>query len=74
MSRRRDATPWGLPPQARRAYWGTLDLDNAAWGRARAWTIAVGISGIPYYWDTFPAFVAECRARIQAILTDAAVR
>jgi len=68
------ATLWDLPPQARHAYWDTLNLDDLAWARARAWAIAVGVSGISYYWRTFPAFVAECRARLQAILTDAATR
>ncbi|MFH8573294.1 aminoglycoside phosphotransferase family protein [Streptomyces sp. NPDC017993] len=68
------ATLWDLPPQARRAYWDTLSLDEATWARARAWAIAVGVSGISYYRHTFPAFVAECRARLQAILADAAAR
>ncbi|WP_329253181.1 aminoglycoside phosphotransferase family protein [Streptomyces canus] len=68
------ATLWDLPPQARQAYWDTLNLDEATWTRARAWAIAVGVSGISYYWHTFPAFVAECRARLRAILIDAAAR
>lgn len=68
------STVWDLPPQARQAYWDTLNLDDSTWARARAWAIAVGVSGISYYWHTFPAFVAECRARLQAILTDAAAR
>ncbi|MFI9770328.1 aminoglycoside phosphotransferase family protein [Streptomyces sp. NPDC052415] len=68
------AAVWDLPPQARQAYWDTLDLDEVTWARARAWAIAVGVSGIAYYWHTFPAFVAECRARLRAILTDAAAR
>lgn len=38
----------------------------------RAWAIAVAVSGISYDWHTFPAFVAECRARLLAILIDAA--
>lgn len=68
------STLWDLPPQARQAYWNTLDLDDLTWARARAWAIAVGVSGISYYWHTYPAFVAECQARLQAILTDAAAR
>ena len=66
------APVWDLPPRARQAYRDALDLDDATWARARAWAIAVGVSGISYYWHTWPAFVAECRARLQAILTDAA--
>lgn len=68
------STVWDLPPQARQAYWNTLDLDDLTWARARAWAIAVGVSGISYYWTTYPAFVTECQARLQAILTDAAAR
>ncbi|MFJ6016141.1 aminoglycoside phosphotransferase family protein [Streptomyces sp. NPDC092952] len=66
------STLWDLPPQARQAYRDTLGLDDATWARARAWAIAVGVSGISYYWHTFPAFVAECRARLRAIIIDAA--
>jgi aminoglycoside phosphotransferase (APT) family kinase protein len=65
------ATVWDLPPQAREAYWHGADLDDATWARARAWAVAVGVSGISYYWDTYPAFVEECRARLQAIAADA---
>lgn len=68
------ATIWDLPPRARQAYWNTLNLDEVTWIRARAWAIAVGVSGISYYWHTFPAFVAECRARLEAILSDAVAR
>jgi aminoglycoside phosphotransferase (APT) family kinase protein len=62
------AAIWDLPPAARHAYWEALDLDEPTWLRARAWAIAVAISGIPYYWDTYAEFVAECRARLEAIL------
>ncbi|MFE3587353.1 aminoglycoside phosphotransferase family protein [Streptomyces niveus] len=68
------STVWDLPRPARESYWDALGLDDATWHRARAWAAAVGVSGISYYWDTYPAFVAECRARLQAILTDAAHR
>lgn len=68
------STVWDLPPEARQAYWNVLALDDPTWTRARAWAIAVGASGISYYWDTYPAFVAECRARLQAIVADAATR
>ncbi|MFB6395879.1 aminoglycoside phosphotransferase family protein [Polymorphospora sp. 2-325] len=68
------STVWDLPHQARQAYWNALNLDDRTWARARAWAIAVGVSGISYYWQTYPAFVAECRARLQAIVADAAAR
>ncbi|MEV0775629.1 aminoglycoside phosphotransferase family protein [Streptomyces sp. NPDC050428] len=68
------STVWDLPPRAREVYWDTLDLDGPIWHRARAWAIAVGVSGISYYRDTYPAFVAECEARLRAILADAVGR
>ncbi|WP_353813534.1 aminoglycoside phosphotransferase family protein [Agromyces sp. SYSU T00266] len=64
------AAVWDLPPAARRAYRDALDLDEPTWLRARGWAIAVAVSGIPYYWGTFPEFVAECVARLEAILAD----
>ncbi|WP_330186457.1 aminoglycoside phosphotransferase family protein [Dactylosporangium sp. AC04546] len=68
------STVWDLPAQARHAYWNTFNIDEPTWSRARAWAIAVGVSGISYYWHTFPTFVAECRARLEEVLTDAAAR
>ncbi|MEZ7002836.1 aminoglycoside phosphotransferase family protein [Streptomyces sp. AD55] len=68
------ATVWDLPPAARRSYWNALALDDATWTRARAWAIAVGVGGVAYYRHTFPAFAAECRARLAAILADGAAR
>ncbi|MEU2788956.1 aminoglycoside phosphotransferase family protein [Streptomyces sp. NPDC007100] len=68
------STVWDLPPQARQVYRDALDLDDVTWTRARAWAIAVGVSGLSYYWHTFPDFVAECRARLEAVLADAAAR
>ena len=44
------------------------DIDDTTWARARAWAVAVGVSGIAYYWHTYPSFVAECRARLESIL------
>ncbi|WP_445394815.1 phosphotransferase [Streptomyces sp. LE64] len=66
------AALWDLPPAARLAYREALELDDVTWARARAWAVAVGVSGIPYYWDVLPAFVAECRARLRAVLAELA--
>ncbi|MGW6917153.1 aminoglycoside phosphotransferase family protein [Kitasatospora sp. NPDC054939] len=65
------APVWDLPPAARQAYRDALDPDDAGWRRARAWAVAVGVSGMSYYWDSFPAFVDECLARLAAVLADA---
>jgi aminoglycoside phosphotransferase (APT) family kinase protein len=63
------ATIWDLPGPARQAYRDTLGLDEDTWIRARAWAVAVALSGIAYYWETFPAFVAECRRRLEHLLS-----
>ncbi|MCK1797295.1 aminoglycoside phosphotransferase family protein [Streptomyces sp. XM4193] len=68
------APVWDLPSEARQAYWDAAGLDDATWSRARAWAVAVAVSGVPYYWTTFPAFVAECLSRLRAILESADVR
>ncbi|MFF7364205.1 phosphotransferase [Streptomyces sp. NPDC008125] len=65
---------WDLPPAARQAYWDAMSLDHETWLRARAWAIAVGISGVSYYWATCPAFVNECLSRLRAILRAAGER
>ncbi|MHC3814346.1 aminoglycoside phosphotransferase family protein [Streptomyces sp. DT9] len=62
---------WDFPPQARQAYWDAMGLDDLTWLRARAWAVTVGISGMPYYWHTFPAFARECLSRLRAILETA---
>ncbi|MEU4679941.1 aminoglycoside phosphotransferase family protein [Micromonospora sp. NPDC023737] len=64
------APVWDLPGEARQAYWDSANLDEVTWLRARAWAIGVGISGVPYYWDTYPSFVRECLSRLTAILDD----
>jgi aminoglycoside phosphotransferase (APT) family kinase protein len=63
------ATVWDLPAPAREAYWNALSLDRPTWIRARAWAIAVALSGLPYYWHTYPDFVRECQRRLHSILT-----
>ncbi|MGW1839067.1 aminoglycoside phosphotransferase family protein [Streptomyces sp. NPDC002067] len=65
------APVWDLPPEARHAYRTALDLSDATWSRARAWALAVGAAGLPYYRDSYPEFAAECAARLAAITADA---
>ncbi|WP_328958815.1 aminoglycoside phosphotransferase family protein [Kitasatospora purpeofusca] len=65
---------WDLPPGARQAYWEAMSLDEVTWSRARAWAVAVAVSGVSYYWRTYPRFVGECLSRLRAILEAAGER
>ncbi|WP_306216039.1 aminoglycoside phosphotransferase family protein [Actinoplanes sp. RD1] len=64
------AAVWDLPAPARAAYREALALDDLTWQRARAWAIVVGASGVVYYRDSWPEFVAECRARLDAVIAE----
>lgn len=64
------AATWDLPPEARRAYADELGLDPSTQLRAKAWAMAIALSGVPYYWPTWPDFARECLRRLDLILTD----
>lgn len=64
------AATWDLAPDARHAYADELALDRSTRLRARAWALAISLSGVPYYWSTWPAFVQECLRRLRLILVD----
>jgi aminoglycoside phosphotransferase (APT) family kinase protein len=64
------AATWDLPPAARLAYADELALTRATRLRARAWALAISLSGVPYYWSTWPEFVQECLRRLRVILDD----
>ena len=68
------ATVWDLPSAARESYWHDSEITEPTWLQARAWAILVAVSGISYYWDTFPEFVAECSARLDHITSDSLTR
>lgn len=63
------AATWDLPERARETYADLLDLDEATRLRARAWAAAIALSGLPYYWTTYPSFVGESLRRLQNIST-----
>lgn len=64
------AATWDLPSEARHAYADELDLDRSTRLRARAWALVISLSGVPYYWFTWPGFVQECLRRLRIILSD----
>ncbi|BAJ32886.1 MULTISPECIES: phosphotransferase [Kitasatospora] len=65
------APVWDLPAAARRAYWRAAALSPETWRRSRAWAVAVGVAGLSYYRESDPAFAAECRSRLLAVLDGA---
>lgn len=64
------AATWDLPPEARQGYADELHLDTSTRLRARAWALAISLSGVAYYWSTWPGFVQECLRRLHLILAD----
>jgi aminoglycoside phosphotransferase (APT) family kinase protein len=64
------APAWDLPAGARHAYADELRLDTSTRVRARAWALGIALSGVPYYWSTWPDFVQECLRRLRSILSD----
>lgn len=67
------ASTWDLPFEARHVYADELALDRSTRLRARAWALAISLSGVPYYWSTWPGFAQECLRRLRLILRDADV-
>ena len=61
------APTWDLPEEAREAYREALAIDDETWLRARGWAIAIAVTGLDSYRDSFPAFAEECRARLRAL-------
>jgi aminoglycoside phosphotransferase (APT) family kinase protein len=60
-----------LPPSGRKVFREALDLDDDTWARGRGWALWTGLGGIPYYRETFPAFVADARHTVGEILAEA---
>ena len=64
------AAVWEYPAAAREAYRQELGLDADTWRRATAWKIVVNLSGIPYYWDSWPEFAQGCLETVRELLAD----
>ena len=57
-------------PPAREVFRQQVGYDDAAWRRARGWALSPAISGATYYAETVPAFAAEARRVIAAVLEE----
>jgi len=62
---------WNLfSGESREVFRAAVDVDDAAWARARGWAI-MSVYGIPYYEHTNPGMVARARQVLTAVLADA---
>jgi len=59
-----------LAGEARRAFRAELDVDDAAWARARGWALSTALIALPYYAATHPPRAANARYRIAEVLAD----
>lgn len=59
---------WSLPQEGRRAYRERLGLDDDAWALARGWQLLPQLTGVPFYWDSWPDFAHDCLEGIREVL------
>lgn len=59
-----------LPPSARSRFRDLVGYDDATWRRSRGWALGPALTGIPYYWDTVPAFAERGLRTIEVVLAD----
>lgn len=62
------AAVWEFPAVAREAYREALGLEEATWLRATAWKVFVNLSGIAYYWDSWPEFAQGCLETVRELI------
>lgn len=61
-----------LPAQVRAEFRDAVGYDDDTWRRGRGWALAPALTGIPYYWDTVPAFARRGLRTVAAVLDDLA--
>ncbi|MCW2815567.1 MAG: hypothetical protein JWN84_3022 [Nocardioides sp.] len=59
-----------LPPGERAAFREQVDLDDDTWRRGRGWALGPALTGIPYYWNTVPAFSRRGLRTVREVLAD----
>lgn len=62
------ACVWDLPTPARNAYRMCLNVSDTDWLLGRGWAMLPALTGLPYYWETWPDFAALCRRRLELLL------
>lgn len=63
---------WTVLPsgEERAAFRDGADLDDDTWRRGRGWALGPALTGIPYYWDTVPAFAERGLRTVATVLAD----
>lgn len=59
-----------LPATARQRFRDLVGYDDATWRRGRGWALGPALTGIPYYWDSVPAFAERGLRTIEVLLAD----
>jgi aminoglycoside phosphotransferase (APT) family kinase protein len=65
------APAWStLPASVRSTFRQVVGYDDDTWRRGRGWALGPALTGIPYYWDTVPAFAERGLRTVAAVLED----
>lgn len=59
-----------LPATVLGEYRAAVGYDDDTWRRGRGWALGPALTGIPYYWDTVPAFAQRGLRTVAAVLAD----
>ena len=59
-----------LPAHVRSEFRAAVGYDDDTWRRGRGWALAPALTGIPYYWDSVPAFARRGLRTVEAVLED----
>jgi aminoglycoside phosphotransferase (APT) family kinase protein len=59
-----------LTPPARAYYRKLVEIDDAAWARARGWALLFAAMALPYYRRTFPAFAGVARQALAEVTAE----
>ncbi len=59
-----------VAPSSRQRFRERTGYDDATWRRGRGWALGPALTGIPYYWDTVPAFAERGLRTIEVVLGD----
>ena len=61
---------WSFPATARAAHRQELGLADDAWAVSLGWALLPSLTGLPYYWHTWPEFARGCLERIRLVLRE----